>query len=137
MGLTSWTSAELWPTEGDSLLNGISGFIHVFGLACDMGVPHLQPAGEPQPFRISGNVTYNDGFGGAGHGWSHAAVGVSTKIGTGEQVCLSSGTWETLLNRIGNLPVSAKADARIEAGARRRSWICSVGRSPARMTAST
>jgi len=36
------------------------------------------------------------------------AVMTSTKIKVGERVYLSSGTWETLLNRIGNLPKNAK-----------------------------
>lgn len=35
-------------------------------------------------------------------------VMTSTKIKIGERVYLSSGTWETLLNRIGNLPVLAR-----------------------------
>jgi len=32
----------------------------------------------------------------------------STKINTGERIYLSHGTWETLINRIGNLPRNAK-----------------------------
>jgi hypothetical protein len=46
------------------------------------------------------------------------SVMTSTKIKAGEEVCLSSGTWETLLNRIGNLPTNAKADGRIRVGTR-------------------
>ncbi len=42
----------------------------------------------------------------------------STQIKAGEEVCLSSGTWETLLNRIGNLPTNAKANGRIRVGTR-------------------
>lgn len=36
------------------------------------------------------------------------SVMTSTKIGVGEKVYLSHGTWETLVNRIGNLPRNAK-----------------------------
>ena len=36
------------------------------------------------------------------------AVSTSTKIKVGERIYLSHGTWETLMNRIGNLPKHAK-----------------------------
>jgi len=36
------------------------------------------------------------------------SVNTSTKIETGERIYLSHGTWETLINRIGNLPRNAK-----------------------------
>ena len=36
------------------------------------------------------------------------SVMTSTKIKVGERIYLSHGTWETLLNRIGNLPTNAK-----------------------------
>jgi len=42
----------------------------------------------------------------------------STKIKTGERVYLSQGTWETFLNRIGNLPRNAKTQGRIRVNAR-------------------
>jgi hypothetical protein len=41
------------------------------------------------------------------------AVSTSTKIKVGESVYLSHGTWETLLNRIGNLPKHAKSQGGI------------------------
>lgn len=41
------------------------------------------------------------------------AVSTSTKIAVGERVYLSHGTWETLLNRIGNLPRKAKIQGNI------------------------
>lgn len=46
------------------------------------------------------------------------SIMTSTQIKAGEEVCLSSGTWETLLNRIGNLPTNAKANGRIPVGTR-------------------
>jgi hypothetical protein len=46
------------------------------------------------------------------------SVMTSTKIQPGEEICLSSGTWETLLNRVGNLPSNAKANGRIRVGTR-------------------
>ena len=39
------------------------------------------------------------------------SVMTSTKIKVGERVYLSQGTWETLVNRIGNLPTNAKVKA--------------------------
>lgn len=39
------------------------------------------------------------------------AVSTSTKIKVGERIYLSNGTWETLMNRIGNLPKQAKSQA--------------------------
>ena len=46
------------------------------------------------------------------------AVSTSTKIREGERVYLSRGSWETLVNRIGNLPRSAKVKGGIGVGAR-------------------
>jgi len=41
------------------------------------------------------------------------AVSTSTKINVGERIYLSKGTWETLVNRIGNLPKNAKLKGNI------------------------
>jgi hypothetical protein len=46
------------------------------------------------------------------------SVSTSTRIKVGERVYLSHGTWETLLNRIGNLPRDAKVNADISVDAR-------------------
>jgi hypothetical protein len=42
------------------------------------------------------------------------AVSTSTKIKAGERIYLSHGTWETLMNRIGNLPNKAKIEGKID-----------------------
>jgi len=42
------------------------------------------------------------------------AVSTSTKIKVGERIYLSRGTWETLVNRIGNLPKNAKVKGEID-----------------------
>jgi len=42
------------------------------------------------------------------------AVSTSTKIKVGERIYFSKGTWETLVNRIGNLPKNAKIKGNIE-----------------------
>jgi hypothetical protein len=46
------------------------------------------------------------------------SIMTSTQIKAGEEVCLSSGTWETLLNRVGRLPTNAKGNGRIRVGTR-------------------
>ena len=45
-------------------------------------------------------------------------VSTGTKIKVGERVYLSHGTWETLVNRIGNLPRNAKVYGGIDVKAR-------------------
>jgi len=42
------------------------------------------------------------------------SVSTSTKIQPGQRICLSNGTWETLINRIGNLPRNAKIHGGID-----------------------
>jgi hypothetical protein len=41
-------------------------------------------------------------------------VSTSTNIEVGDRVCLSHGTWEILINRIGNLPKKARLDANFQ-----------------------
>lgn len=41
------------------------------------------------------------------------SVSTSTKIKVGERIYLSHGTWETLINRIGNLPKNGKVQGKI------------------------
>ena len=42
------------------------------------------------------------------------SVSTSTKIKVGERIYLSHGTWETLMNRVGNLPKMAKTHGKID-----------------------
>jgi hypothetical protein len=42
------------------------------------------------------------------------SVNTSTKIKVGERIYLSHGTWETLMNRVGNLPKMAKKHGKID-----------------------
>jgi hypothetical protein len=46
------------------------------------------------------------------------SVSTSTKIKVGERIYLSHGTWETLMNRVGNLPKNAKIHGKIDANAK-------------------
>jgi hypothetical protein len=76
---------RLWPTRSQSNVEGCEGFIHVFGLAYDLAAPDFWGVGKSQTFRLSGDITYNDGFGSAAadHDWSHAVLGVSTDFKKG------------------------------------------------------
>jgi len=46
------------------------------------------------------------------------SVSTSTKIKVGERIYLSHGTWETLMNRVGNLPKMAKMQGKIDMNAK-------------------
>jgi hypothetical protein len=76
---------RLWPTRSNSNIEGCEGFIHVFGLAYNLDVPDFWAVGKSQTFRLSGDITYNDGFGGGSvkHDWSHAVLGISTDFKKG------------------------------------------------------
>jgi hypothetical protein len=69
---------RLWPTRSQSNLEGCEGFIHVFGLGYDLVIPDFRGTGKNQTFKLSGDITYNDGFGGVEHDWSHVVFGAGT-----------------------------------------------------------
>lgn len=73
----------IWASESHSEISGCEGFIHVFSLAHDFVLPDFWAKGQKQVFGFSGDITYNDGFAGADHDWSHAVIGVSTNLEMG------------------------------------------------------
>ena len=81
----SYYAGALWSSESNSDVRGVEGFVHVLGLAYDLGVTNFWPNGQKQVFRFSGDITYNDGFGGkeVDHDWSHTVIGVSTNLEMG------------------------------------------------------
>jgi len=83
--LPNYYIGRLWPSRSHSNIRGSEGFIHVFGLAYDFAVPDFWAAGKSQGFRLSSDITYNDGFGAgsAEHDWSHAVLGASSNVGIG------------------------------------------------------
>jgi hypothetical protein len=82
----SYYVGGLWPSEHDSPVSGISGFIHVLGLAYNLAVPNPGSQDHTQFFKLYGDLTFNDGFGGAGHGWSHTTFGTSTDLAAGKVI---------------------------------------------------
>jgi hypothetical protein len=83
--IPSYYFGSIWASESHSEISGCEGFIHVFGLAHDLVVPDFWAKGQKQVFRLSGDITYNDGFAGAAvdHDWSHAVIGLSTNLEIG------------------------------------------------------
>jgi len=83
----SYYFGTLWPSRSGSNLSvsGCEGFIHTFGLGYDFVKSDFWSGGKEQIFSFFGNITYNDGFGGAAvdHDWSHSLIGVSTCLGRG------------------------------------------------------
>lgn len=81
----SYYFGYIWASTHNSNIRGCEGFIHVFGLGYDFEIPHFWPDGNKQPFRLSGDITYNDGFAGhtIDHDWSHVVFGISTNFKKG------------------------------------------------------
>ncbi len=81
----SYYLGYIWASEHNSNIRGCEGFIHVFGLGYDFEIPNFWPDGKKQAFRLSGDITYNDGFAGStiDHDWSHVVFGISTNIKKG------------------------------------------------------
>ncbi len=81
----SYYIGYLWASRSNSNIRGCEGFIHIFGLGYDFEMPDFWGEGETQAFKLYGNLTYNDGFGGAAveHDWSHSVLGISTDFKKG------------------------------------------------------
>jgi len=81
----SYYFGSIWPSKSDSDNSGCEGFIHAFGLGYDLSIPDFWQDKKEQIFSFFGNITYNDGFGGAAvdSDWSHAVIGVRTNLGRG------------------------------------------------------
>jgi hypothetical protein len=81
----SYYLGYIWASRSNSNIRGCEGFIHVFGLGYDFEIPNFWPKGEKQAFKLSGDITYNDGFAGSAieHDWSHATLGISTDFKKG------------------------------------------------------
>jgi len=80
----SYYVGNLWPSEHDSRVSAIAGFIHVFSLTYRLAVPNPGAQDHPHVFKLYSDLTYNDGFGGVGRGWSHVTFGTSTDLTAGK-----------------------------------------------------
>jgi hypothetical protein len=52
----------------------------------------------PNPLHLSGDVSYNDGFGGRAvdHDWSHVTLGISTKLDINKNTSFLPGVYHQL-----------------------------------------
>jgi len=62
-----------YPAGSGHANRGVTGWVHRFGLDHDVKTSLL-----PQPLRLSSEVAYTDGLGGAAHDWSYANFGLSS-----------------------------------------------------------
>lgn len=80
-----------YPAGRDYKHHNITGWVHRFGLSYDLGVPEL-----PQPLRLSSEVAYTDGLGGASHDWSYATFGLSTGLKISDNLSFVPGVYHQI-----------------------------------------
>ena len=59
----SYTIVRLWASESGSLINDVSGWVHILGLGYDLPVEDLIPDLPEQILHLSLAMVYNDGLG--------------------------------------------------------------------------
>jgi len=92
--LAPYYIADYEHPAGSGYVNrGISGFVHTFGLGYDLAVPELA-----NPLRLSGDISYRDGYGGGAvdHDWSHATLGISTKLDINKNTSFLPGVYHQI-----------------------------------------
>ena len=80
---------RLWPAKsGSAVLKDVGGWVHVIGLGYDWTIPGILSGSSEQVINLIADLTYNDGYGGAGvdHDWSHATLGASTSFEIAENL---------------------------------------------------
>ncbi len=79
----------IWPAKSDSRVKEIGGYLHRFGLKCDLPVSGLVE-GKDQAFSLFADINYNGNMGlyhhtdSTDYDWSHATFGVNTGIELGD-----------------------------------------------------
>lgn len=79
----------IWPAKSNSHVKEIDGYLHRFGLKCDLPVSGLVE-GKDQTFSLFADINYNGNMGVYHHthstdyDWSHATIGVNTDIELGD-----------------------------------------------------
>ncbi len=85
----SYYLGRLWPAKaGSAVLKDVGGWVHVVGLGYDWTISGIFPDSSEQVISLMADLTYNDGYGGAGvdHDWSHATLGASTSFEIAESL---------------------------------------------------
>ena len=80
-----------YPAGSNYRYNYITGWVHRFGLSYELSVPEL-----PQQLRLSSEVAYTDGLGGAAHDWSYATFGLSTAFKISENLSFLPGIYQQI-----------------------------------------
>ncbi|MCK5225477.1 MAG: hypothetical protein KAQ89_02050 [Planctomycetes bacterium] len=70
---------------------GATGWVHRFLLGYDMETEVL-----PKPLRLSSEIAYTDGLGGASHDWSYATFGASTKFDITDNLSFVPGLYHQI-----------------------------------------
>jgi len=89
--IPSYIAHYEYPAESGEAYNHITGWVHRFCLSYDLSVPDM-----PQPLRLSSEVAYTDGLGGASHDWSYATFGLSTVLKLGDNTSFVPGVYHQL-----------------------------------------
>ena len=86
-----YTAHYEYPANSGEAFNYITGWVHRFGLGLDVDVEEL-----PSPIKLSAEVAYTDGLGGASHDWSYAVFGVSTIFDLNENIVFIPGVYQQI-----------------------------------------
>jgi hypothetical protein len=68
-----------------------AGWVHLFGLGYNLNVADL-----PNPFCLTAEFAYTDGFRAADHDWSYATLGISTKLKLTDSTSLVPGLYHQI-----------------------------------------
>ena len=79
-----------YPVHHDYRFN-YTGWVHRFKLDYNLDVPQL-----PKPLRLSSEVAYTDGLGGASHDWSYATFGLGTKFDITENLTFTPAVYQQI-----------------------------------------
>jgi hypothetical protein len=89
--IPSYIAHYEYPAESGEAYNHITGWVHRFGLSYDLSVPEIS-----ESLRLSSELAYTDGLGGAAHDWSYATFGLSTVLQIAENLSLIPGIYHQL-----------------------------------------
>jgi hypothetical protein len=80
-----------YPAPSNDKYRYITGWVHRFGLGYDLKVAELL-----NPLRLSSEIAYTDGLGGAAHDWSYATFGIATKLEITKNLTFVPGLYEQI-----------------------------------------
>ena len=84
-----YTAIYEYPAGRGYKYNYITGWVHKFILNYDFNIPEF-----PAPLRLSSEVAYTDGLGGANHAWSYATFGLSSTFKLNKNMTFIPGIFQ-------------------------------------------